>query len=229
MTPRLSGILTRFDLPAAELCAMRLDGEVYQVDDSVAALDELNNPALRARILAAQVPSRLIAEQRSAAWVWGARHEPPAQHQLCANTDARVRPPHARRLSVREVVISPDEISVIGTLELTSPLRTAIDLARFADDWDDRDSFAVTELMRIGRFDINDCVATMNVRKNLPNKRQAISRLEGALVWQSSGLSGADAINVVDRVDTADRVQNPVEMGRVTHLEHKPAERKAIA
>jgi hypothetical protein len=227
MSQRLPDLLDTVDFPAAELAALRLDGEVYRVDGGFAAIDMVPGPRLRATALATVLPAKLIAEQRSAAWVWGAAQDPPTLHEVCANTAARTRPPHSTHLVVREVVIERQDIAVIAGLSLTTPLRTAIDLARIVIDWGDTEYRMAAALMRIGKFTAAECAIAMNQRRNLPNKLLAMRRLVAASEFSDS--ARAHPIDVVDRIDSSHGIENPVEVGRVTHLEHESAERKAIA
>ena len=177
MTPRLPSVLSKLDLPQAELSAARLDGELFRVDDCFAPVDEIEQPRHRAAALRARLPDRLIAEQRSAAWIWGALSAPPSHHQLCAAVDARVRPPGVGWMTVREVVIDPEDLYTVDDLLVTTPRRTAIDIARFSDHFGAEEVSIVTELMRLGKCDAVECLAEMDRRRNLPNKRRAAQRL----------------------------------------------------
>ncbi|MCU1597752.1 MAG: hypothetical protein JWQ47_1491 [Glaciihabitans sp.] len=180
MTSRLSPILSRSEFSGAELDALRLDGEVYRLDDCTVPVDEIPGPLLRAAVLASELPPRLIVEQHSAAWVWGALGDPPPEHEVCADTAARTRPAVGAHLRVREVVIERDDLAVLSGVSITTPLRTAIDLARFVIEWSYSESAIIRELMRIGDFRTADCAQIMNRRRNLPNKRMALARLAAA-------------------------------------------------
>jgi hypothetical protein len=226
MTLRLPPILTRREFPDSELHALRLDGEVYAVGEGAAPIDEIDSPELRATSLGSMIPRGLIVEQRSAAWVWGAQSHPPERHEVCVDVSARRRPPFGSRIRVREVVLCDDDSWVVAEIRVTTPLRTAIDLARFVPSWGANENFVLGELMRIGAFDAADCARSMNRRANLPNKTVALERL--ALVDRRES-ARADAVHVVDRVDAPHRVQNAIEMRRVAHLEDEATERKAIA
>jgi hypothetical protein len=173
---RLASVLRDDDLPYAELCAARLDGEVVAVDDCFAPIDVVLSPDARARAAARDWSSRLIAERRSAAWIWGALAEPPAPHELCASIAARARPPTPARAVVREVAIDADEYVSIGGVRVTTPLRTVADLARFSDDFD-RDASAVSLLLGLGGLTLDECRAALDRRRNLPGKRRAWQRL----------------------------------------------------
>jgi hypothetical protein len=179
---RLSPVLSAHDLPMAELCAARLDGELFRLDGCFCPIDEPQVSALRGAALAAVVPDRVIAEQRSAAWVWGAIDQPPTRHELCASSGARVRPPASLRVAVREVVIDELSIAEIGGMRVTTPLRTVVDLARFSTTFGDVERAMVLTLMMLGEFGVEACEADINGRRNLPNKKIAIARLRASVL-----------------------------------------------
>lgn len=180
MTRLLPSVLTVADLPAAELHAARLDGELVTIDECFCPVDGIDSAELRGRAVAAIVPSRLIAEQRTAAWILGALDHPPARHQLCADSGARYRTLGKPRFAVREVILDDGATLEVGGIRVTTPLRTAVDLARFADDFDGVRQ-TVVRLARIGQFTVNDAAADLDRRRHLPGKVRALSRLRGAL------------------------------------------------
>ena len=131
--------------------------------------------------LVAELPPRLIAEQHTAAWVWGVVADPPYLHEVCVDITARVRPTLDARLSVREVVVLHEDVAVVAGLTVTTPMRTAIDLTRFVEDWSDEEARIVRELLALGECDILDCARVMNRKRNLPGKRIALERLSGCV------------------------------------------------
>lgn len=135
MTPRLPLVLDDRHLPAAELRAAQLDGELGALGEGFLVTDSPDTPAARAESLAPRVPPRTILEGRSAAWVWGWTHEC-ASVRLCVPLTARIGSELRRSLGVREVSIEPDEVHELAGIAITSPERTLIDLARF-DERDD--------------------------------------------------------------------------------------------
>ena len=177
MSPRLPLVLSERDLPLPELLAAALDGEVFRVEGAFAPVDEIVNAAHRAHAILDVAPARFIAEQHSAAWIWGATDVPPRTHEFCVNIGARVTGSPARRHRVREVVIEQNEIFEFGDVSVTTPLRTAVDLARFSVRFGGDEAQATLELMMLGGFTADDCLAELNRRRNLPNKRQAIQRI----------------------------------------------------
>lgn len=174
---RLNAVLYRSEFPTPELQALVLDGEAYRVDDCVAPVDEITGPLQRAAALAVELPARLIAEQHSAAWVWGAQSHPPRRHEVCADITARTRPTVGALLSVREVVLLHEDTSLLAGLAVTTPMRTAIDLARFVPRWDDSEAEIVRGLLALAGVGIVECARVMNRKRNLPNKRIALERL----------------------------------------------------
>jgi hypothetical protein len=177
MPLRLGTVLSPTDFPAAELTALVLDGEAFRVDQCIAPVDTVPGPVLRAAALAAELPPRLIAEQHTAAWVWGIVADPPSRHEVCADITARIRPTLNSRLSVREVVVLHEDVSVLAGLTVTTPMRTAIDLARFVVCWSEEEARILRGLLALGECDVLDCARVMNRKRNLPGKLIALERL----------------------------------------------------
>ncbi len=125
-TPRL---LTSDDWPEAELRAAVLAGELVAVGRCWASPAEPQVPALRAAAHAWRLPDRrLVAGGRSAAWIWGATAREPAVPEVVAPPNLRVRVDADVRL--REVRLEDGDVVVLGTVRVTTPLRTALDLLR---------------------------------------------------------------------------------------------------
>jgi len=130
MTPLVPAVLTPSDLPLAELTCARLDGELFAVAGAWCPIDALDGPEIRARAVAPLAPSRAAAERMTAAWIYGLAAEP-VRHQFCVDVTARTRKPSGTGTLLREVRIGPDDTRLVGQLLVTTPLRTAIDLARW--------------------------------------------------------------------------------------------------
>ena len=183
MPHRLPPVLSKIDLPTAELWAARLDGELFQLGDCFMPIDEVEQPAHRARAVHSLMPvstgydSRLIAEQCSAAWIWGALDVAPIRHQLCVELNLRTGRDPNRNVAVREVVIDAHEITTVAGFRVTTALRTIIDLARFREPFDARDERTVMRLMRAFGITFDACVTEMDGRRNLPAKHRARERL----------------------------------------------------
>ncbi|HEU4849176.1 MAG TPA: hypothetical protein VFS93_02065 [Terrimesophilobacter sp.] len=175
--PRLSPVLDPTDLPEAELRAAILDGELFAFRDGYCPIDEIEGTRHRAMTLARTLPPKVIAERRTAAWVLGLGQAPPSPLEACTDIAVRTRIAPVSGLTVREVVIDPDECLTIEGLRITSPLRTAIDLARTEEAFGAPERELVGGLALLGRFGFEDCVAAIDARRNLPNKHLAIERL----------------------------------------------------
>ncbi|MBF4616507.1 hypothetical protein ITJ44_00235 [Clavibacter sp. VKM Ac-2873] len=185
MSPRLAPVLSVLDLPLAELCSARLDGEVYEVDACYSPVDELASPWLRAAALAAQVPSRLIAERSTAAWVHGAIRTPPRTHEYCVDSVARCHPPALRNVRIREVVLDERDTTTLAGLRVTTPLRTLCDIARTVADFTPSHEAACQGLLTLPG--VTDAAARELLASSgaLPDKRRALSRLD-ALVRRTA-------------------------------------------
>lgn len=195
---KLVSILTTDDLPLTELHALRLDGELFAVDEAFSPIDQPESIEQRARALAALCSERLIVEQRSAAWVWGASDSPPPRVELCASIGARARISDSGRIALREVVIAADEVVTIAGVQVTTPLRTAVDLLRFQPSFD---SALVLRVLEVGEMTSADCVQYLASRHNLPRKKLALAR--------AAQLAG-DPIHVVDGVNAPHSAQHAV-------------------
>ena len=152
--PKLTAVLLSADLPLAELCAARLDGELFSIGDGFSPIDLPETAEQRARSILDLCPDRIIAEQRSAAWIWGASDSPPARHELCASLGARSKSVAPRRAIVREVVIDDLSVVELGGIRVTTPLRTILDLARFSPHFDAETRDQVARLMTAFEIDV---------------------------------------------------------------------------
>ena len=199
MTPRLAPVLSVLDLPLAELCSARLDGEVYEVDACYSPVDELASPWLRAAALAAQVPSRLIAERLSAAWVHGATRLPPRTHEYCVDAVARCHPPELRNVRIREVVLDGRDTNVMAGLRLTTPVRTLCDIARTVADFTPRHEIACLGLLALPDVTVSAARAHLEGSGALPDKRRALARLS-ALAARPDAAVPCDASRGADRI-----------------------------
>ena len=130
MTQHWGRAFTLSDLTLAEVCGARLDGQVFQVADSWCVIDEIDGCSNRALAASQLVPPRAIAEQLTAAWIYGVASEP-RRHQFCVLIGARTTALWSPRARVREIVRTPDDVRIIAGVQVTTPLRTAVDLARY--------------------------------------------------------------------------------------------------
>lgn len=170
---------------SAELQAMRLDGLVSLVfGDSYLRSDFREDAATRSQAAARSVPRSIrprVALGRScAAWIYGCA-PPPALISLV--TDHRRRttalPPFTPAV-MHQVALGPFDVNMVGGVSVTTPLRTALDIAVHGEDHD-----AVAILQAIGRAPELDCplrlveAALVNTSR-VPGKTRALTRLRSA-------------------------------------------------
>lgn len=173
----LPAVLTDRDIPAPELGGMRLDGEVYPLAEGWCSIAELESPVHRAHAVLGRRSARLIAELGTAAWVWGATPIVPRVVEFCVDLGARARLRISPIVRVRELVLDPDDRVDLAGVGVTSPVRTMVDLARFRDPLTDDDRRVIVELARIGGVGLAEGRELMDRRRNLPEKRRALTRL----------------------------------------------------
>lgn len=195
MPPRvlLPPALGTRDLPLAELTAARLDGQLYELGDGYCSVAELETPALRAVSALGSRSVRLIAELGTAAWIWGASPVQPVTWEFCSAIGNRARIAHGDPAQVRDLVLDADDVVQLGGVGVTTPLRTAVDLARFRSELTDDEAAAVHRLLQIGGVSPGAVHAMLERRRNLPGKRRARIALESLGVLTSPADAGGGA------------------------------------
>ncbi|MGR0317902.1 type IV toxin-antitoxin system AbiEi family antitoxin [Agromyces sp. ZXT2-3] len=183
---RLSSVLDVHDLPLAELCAARLDGELMRIGDGWCPVDEPDLPSLRAAIVAPGLPAPFIVERRSAAWVHGALPAPPVAPECCVPHASRVSTRSLPRAMVlREVAITSDEIAEVGGIRCTTLDRTVYDLVRDAEPAPDAVRI-VAALLALDAGAEGRVRARMEHSRRMPHKSAALRRLGDAAVFAAS-------------------------------------------
>ncbi len=161
-------------LEAAELSAAVLDGDLVRVGDAFVPVDEPQDPALRAAVVRPRLAPGLVIAGRTAAWVWGAawRLDEPIS---CCHAP-RVRPGLAAGVVVQRVVLRPGDVVAVGDVLVTSPLRTALDLARAPEaDFDER---LLARQLRGSQLTTADVIAEIERRPRMPRRLLALRRLQ---------------------------------------------------
>jgi hypothetical protein len=191
-------VLGTDDLPLAELCAARIDGELVAIDDGWAPVDEPDLPSFRAAVVALRVPRSLIIERRSAAWVHGALDLPPAVAQFCVPHAERVAAISDRRTQVREVMLGEGDVVDYRGVRCTSAVRTAFDLLRDATSTDD-DAIAIVARFVAERPAVIEAVRTrLDASRRMPHRALAVQRLDGAAA-RAAASSTTGAGNPLDQ------------------------------
>jgi hypothetical protein len=127
---RLPDVLDTLDLPLAELCASKLDGELFGVGDGFRPVDYPDDIVARALSLSRTLTDGRIAHRETAAWILGATPVLVRPLPVCvhAGLSHGLDPRHGMVLG--EAILRAHETFTVGGLEITTPMRTVIDLLR---------------------------------------------------------------------------------------------------
>ncbi|MBG6224879.1 hypothetical protein IWX63_001441 [Arthrobacter sp. CAN_A2] len=170
---------------SAELQAMRLEGLVHLViGESYLRSDFREDPATRSRAAVRSVPPsvrpRVALGRSCAAWIYGCAPRPAV---ISLVTDHRRRttalPPFSAAV-MHQAALGPFDVNTVGGVSVTTPLRTALDIAVHGEDRD-----AVAILRSISRDRDLDCplrlveAALVNASR-VPGKTRALSRVRAA-------------------------------------------------
>jgi hypothetical protein len=180
---RLESVLTEDDLPLGELWAACRDGELVPLSSSAFTFADLpQTPVIRALAVRAVMGRRTIIERHSAAWVHGALDTPPRLHTLAVRYAHRSSA--SRDLAtVREVVVRPGDTLTVAGIEITTRLRTAVDLARDGRFVASRDSPVLARLL--SNSGLPECRDYLAASRNLPHKALALRRITDALLSEA--------------------------------------------
>lgn len=188
---RLPSVLLPGELPLAELCAARLDGELIALDEAFLVADLPLGPAQRGSALLAVLPRGAVADRASAAWVHGATPEPPAVHSASIDRRHRLHPPVLARVRFHEVRLTDADVVELGGCPVTSPARTLIDLARVGPGCDPA---LIRSLAAATGTTLADVLATLESGAPVAARRIACARLTSALSAPPSVASGQPAL-----------------------------------
>lgn len=181
MRYRLGSLLDTSDLPRAELCALRLAGEAFDVDDCLRPIDLPDTAELRASAFALLAPVGVVADGPSALWIYGIRSGAPAEHTACVGLDRPMGSPHSPRLRVRQVGLSAQDVRTVGPARVLSPLRTLLDLTRLSEQWSLEQSAATARLIAVGALSADDWEGRLDNPRHLPYKQRASTRIAEAI------------------------------------------------
>ncbi|TKV28104.1 hypothetical protein FDK12_09015 [Arthrobacter sp. NamB2] len=170
---------------SAELQSMRLDGLVRLViGNSYLRSDFREDAVTRSQAAARSVPQsvrpRVALGRSCAAWIYGCA-PPPSLISLV--TDHRRRttalPPFTPAV-MHQVALGPFDVNLVGGVSVTTPLRTALDIAVHGEDGD-----AVSILQAIGAARELACPlrlveAALMTAPRVPGKTRALTRLRAA-------------------------------------------------
>ena len=171
---RLPSVLDAADLPLAERCAVRLDGDGFVLGDGLIAADEPDGPVQRASSVAADARRYgLVLGGWTAAWVHGATDRLRRPLDLQTDSEGGVR---TKLLPIRQVAFGPRDVAELGGVHVTSPLRTALDLARLEVRLSDEAVSAIAHLVHRSGLTWPQAVAALAATPTAPGKRRALAR-----------------------------------------------------
>ncbi|HEY0375299.1 MAG TPA: hypothetical protein VGC94_10915 [Amnibacterium sp.] len=171
---RLPSVLDASHLPLAERCAVRLDGDGFVLGDGLIAADEPDGPAQRASSVAADARRYgLVLGGWTAAWVHGATERLRRPLDLQTDRDGGAR---TKLLPVREVAFGRRDVAAVGAVKVTTPLRTAVDLARLEAGLSDETRAALAHLVALSGLTWAQAVASLAATQKSPGKQRALAR-----------------------------------------------------
>ncbi|WP_427116974.1 hypothetical protein [Pseudarthrobacter scleromae] len=179
------------------------------------------SPQLRARAAAGAVPpsvrQRVVAGRMTAAWIYGCAAEP---DRLALLVDAKRRVSslrNTRGCTLHEVKLGPFDVVSLGGLMVSSPLRTALDIALHVDAG--RAIPALEGLLARPQKDVRLrlLVLAIEATPRVPHKRAALEKLAAL----APALVAGGPVHVEHAVDPADSAEDVAQVLGVTHFEGK--------
>ena len=150
-----------------------------------------STPQLRARAAACTIPApirqRVVAGRMTAAWIYGCAAEPDRM-ALLVDASRRISSLRAvRGCSFHEVRLGPFDVVSLGGLMVSSPLRTAVDIALHVEP--DRALPALAALLAAPELDVRLrlLIRAVNATPRMPHKRSALAKLAALLDRPEAG------------------------------------------
>lgn len=206
-----------------ELQSLAADGVLSQFHQHGFTLpDAPATPQLRARAAASAVPSsvrqRVVAGRMTAAWIYGCAAEP---ERLALLVDAKRRISslrNTRGCTLHEVRLGPFDVVSLGGLMVSSPLRTAVDIALHVDTH--RALPALEGLLARPQKDVRLrlLVLAIEASPRVPHKRAALAKLN----LLAPALVTGSPVDVEHPIDAPDGAEDVAEVLGVAHLEGEP-------
>jgi hypothetical protein len=206
-----------------ELQSMAGDGVLRQFHQHGYSLpDVAASPQMRARAAADTVPAairqRVVAGRMTAAWIYGCANEP---DRLALLVDAKRRISslrNTRGCSLHEVRLGPCDVVSLGGLMVSSPLRTALDIALHVEA--QRALPALEALLSRPENDVRLrlLVLAIEATPRVPHKRSALEKLARL----APSLVPGGPVDVEHTVDPPHGAQDVAEVLGIAHLESEP-------
>ena len=194
----------------AERWALVRDGHAIVTEGIVCTIDDLPGARLRLDAHLRTNQDNAVAIEESALWVLGAI--PVAPRQVCvAGLEGTRLYVGSGKAHVRELNLHRSDCLSFGNRLVTTPARTAADIARHSP-CDDAALADLTSLARQTGYTSQQALAILGRTVHLPFAQRARRRLGAAL---------AHAVGVVNAVDPTNGVEETVEVAGVAHLKNE--------
>ena len=176
----------------AERCALRLDGDCFDLGLTVASVGGWIDAAARAASLRSAVARHgLVVGTWTAAWVHGAW--PALPNPLRLGVDRRDgRRTRALAVPPREAVFAEGDVLTLDGVRVTSPLKTAFDLLRLHDRDDPRTERVARDLLALSGLAAEQAAAIAAAGPRSNGKRDVVARIR-ALCPPGGGGAGQPA------------------------------------
>ncbi|HEY8700820.1 MAG TPA: type IV toxin-antitoxin system AbiEi family antitoxin [Arthrobacter sp.] len=206
-----------------ELQSLAADGLLRRLHQRGYTLPEAPvSPQLRARAAANLVPEairqRVVAGRMTAAWIYGCAEEP---DRMALLVDAKRRISslrNTRGCTLHEVRLGPFDVVSLGGLLVSSPLRTALDIALHVDA--SRAIPALELLLARPERDVRQRLLVLAIESTprVPHKKAALEKL--ALL--AAPFVAGGPVDVKNAVDPPDSAEHVAQVLGVAHLESEP-------
>ncbi len=164
---------------------MVLDGDLWRVGMTVVEPDTPDDPMGRLGLVATRCPPRIAIVRLSAAWVWQALDILPPRIQVATTDRRRLTAQVDSPYVTCDLRFGPSDLVVSNAASVTSPSRTATDLARYETNMPESDVIeTLRRLVRVHRrrFGTTDgIIDEVMASKHLPYKTRCLIRLREAI------------------------------------------------
>ncbi|KYJ99072.1 hypothetical protein [Microbacterium sp. CH1] len=164
-------------LSRPELCAARLDGHVVEIGDAYIPADLPESADVRASSIATLIQDGAAACGPSAAWIHGARDEPPTVHHARRCVERRVRPRVHARVIFHDTRLPRTDVELLGGIAVSTPVRTMCDLATSLH----RDPRVLPWMQALAQAHpeaLDDAIASLRTRSRVPGSVSGLAALE---------------------------------------------------
>lgn len=164
---------------------MVLDGDLWRAGMTVVEADTPDDPTGRLRLVAARCPPNIAIVRLSAAWVWQAFDTLPQRIQVATTDRRRLTAQGNSPYVTCDLRFGKTDLILSVAGSVTSPSRTATDLARYETNMPEGDVIAtLRRLVRVHRrsFGTTDgLIDEVIASKHLPYKTRCLIRLREAI------------------------------------------------